>query len=133
MGLFSSVGHAVSHAGKQVAGTVQKAGKQASQNVLNASLYPVQLTAKQVGGALKAAAPVLKQATGIIRSNPELLQAASSLIPGMGGLFGSSAGAAPVNTDTAGYSPEPSGGIPTWVWIAGAGAVVGLYLMMRKS
>lgn len=127
MGLFRKV---TSGIGK----TVKKAGKQASQNFTAAASMPFEQTAKIAGKVIKAAAPVLKQATSVIQANPMLAGIAGSMMGLPGGLLGG--GGATTMAAPAEYAPAPDAGpsVPVWVWIAGgAAALVGLVLILKKK
>ncbi len=79
MGFFSGVTH-----------SIQKAGKQASQNITNAGVAPFQIVARQVGGVIKAGAPVIGQATQVLKQNPQFASLAGNALglPGIGSAFG---------------------------------------------
>lgn len=124
---------------------ISKAGKQASQNAKNLPKAvqtaagaggavisaPAQVALSAAGQTLTAAAPVIKQASGIIADNPALAGLAGSLLgmPGLGGLFGGSG--AP--TDATGYPAQ--GSSSTWLWwVLGLGAAaLGLFLILRRK
>lgn len=120
-----STGRAIGTAGRQTARAVQKAGKQTSQNALNASVYPIQFASRQVGAGISAVAPVLGQATQVVRDNPELANAL-----GLGGFFGNPANAG-AGIPAYAPTPEPSG--PNWTMIAIiAGVGVAAIVLLRK-
>lgn len=87
----SSIRRSVRNTARSVSGAAQDAGKQASANLLDASVYPIEFTAQQLGRTISAIRPVAAQTTQLIQENPALAGALGGLVPGLGGFFGSGA------------------------------------------
>ena len=130
MGFFSSVKKAGSQAGR----AVQKAGKQTTQNAVNAAVSPIVYSSKAAGATLKAVLPVAGQAvggvSGILRSNPELAGIAGGLLGTGSGFFGTpTAGAAPTG-DYVATAPPPKDN--TMLYVILGGAALFAFFMLRK-
>lgn len=135
---------------KKIGKTIQKAGKQLSQNVSHlpevatqigqVGALPINVVAGSVGAGLSAAAPVLSQATGILQANPLLGQALSAATGMPAGLFGGmpadaggGGGGAFGGTAAMPVQQQPAG-VPIWLWIVGGlAAALGLFLIIRKK
>ena len=134
MGLFKSAGRAIKKAGKQFTQNARNSGS-TFQAIGTLGAAPVSIALGSVGAGLKAARPVLSEATGILAENPALAGLAGSAlgVPGLGGLFG---GGMPAGGDvpTGGmFTPAPAS-IPTWLWIVGGiAAALGLFLLFRRK